>query len=122
MVFGQYKKKSNTVQIKELLISLFFLRPAVDAYRVSKNHKDDELTMSSLSELILNKCSELATESIPGGILQIYVLLITRDESETFALASITISIITTGFTSAMIAYDNDVDVSHRKAQPIFYG
>jgi len=29
---------------------------------------------------------------------------------------------MTTGFTSAMIAFDNDIDIPHRKAQPQMYG
>jgi len=39
-----------------------------------------------------------------------------------YALVSIGISALTTGYTSAMIAFDKDVDVVGRKAQPEFYG
>ena len=35
---------------------------------------------------------------------------------------SIGISALATGFTSAMISFDKDVDVSCRRAQPKFYG
>ena len=41
--------------MKEILITLLFLRPAVDALRVSTNYKDDETTMDSLTLLIMNK-------------------------------------------------------------------
>jgi len=64
----------------------------------------------------------LATESIPGYVLQLYVWLTNPEQAGTFALGSIAISAMTTGFTSAMIAYDLDVDVSRRKTQPMFYG
>ena len=68
------------------------------------------------------QCSELATESIPGCVLQIYVWLLNPKQAGNGALASIAISVLTTGYASAMIAYDFDVDVPHRKNQPNFYG
>ena len=51
-----------------------------------------------------------------------YVWLINSEEAGRFALLSIVVSALTTGFTSAMIAFDMDVDVPHRKSQPRFYG
>ena len=54
-VFTQYKKKSWGVMARELLITLLFLRPAVDAFRVSTNHKDDEATFDTLAEMMINK-------------------------------------------------------------------
>jgi len=64
----------------------------------------------------------MATESIPGCVLQLYVWLTNPKEAGTYALVSIVISAMTTGFTSAMMAFDFDVDVPHRKNQPDFYG
>jgi len=122
VVIGQYRRKKWLVKVKEVLITVLFLRPAVDAYRISTNQENDELTMDSLSEMICNKGSELAFESIPGCILQLYVWLSAPDKTGTYALVSIAISCLTTGFTSAMIAFDMDVDVPHRKKQPNFYG
>ena len=55
IVLGQYKKKSWGVKVKEVLICLFFLRPAVDAFRVSTNYKDSETTYDPLLEMIFNK-------------------------------------------------------------------
>ena len=54
-VLGQYKKKSWGVKAKEVLFCLFFLRPAVDAFRVSTNHEDSEITIDPLLEMIFNK-------------------------------------------------------------------
>ena len=54
-VLAVYKKKSWGVKVKEVLICLFFLRPAVDAYRVSTNHKDSETTFDPLFEMCVNK-------------------------------------------------------------------
>ena len=70
--------------------------------------------------MIVNKGIELATESIPGCVLQLYVWLNNPEVVGTYALVSIGISALTTGFASAMIAFDMDVDVPHRKNQPKF--
>jgi len=65
---------------------------------------------------------ELGFESIPGCVLQLYVWLISKDDVGMSLLISIGISAMTTGFTSAMIAFDFDVDPPHRTNQPMFYG
>ena len=54
-VLAQYRRKNWKVKLREMLICLFFLRPAVDAFRVSTNHKDAEETVSSLTEMVTNK-------------------------------------------------------------------
>ena len=71
VVIAVYQKKSVAVKLREALISFLFLRPAVDAYRVSTNHQDDGAKIDSLSEMVVNKMCELGTESIPGCILQL---------------------------------------------------
>ena len=58
IVLGQYQKKRWTVKLKEALITLLFLRPIVDAYRISNNHDDEEATVDTLSEMIMNKVRE----------------------------------------------------------------
>ena len=55
-------------------------------------------------------------------MLQIYVVLRNPDEVKIGALVSIAISALTTGFTSALISFDKDIDVLGRKNQPRFYG
>jgi len=123
VIFGQYQSKSWKRKLWEIVITLTFLRPAVDAYRVSTNHEDDDATIDQLAELCLNKGTEMGTESIPGCVLQCYVYLISSsDQVGSFALLSITASCLTTGFASAMISFDLDVDVTRRKTQPRFYG
>jgi len=92
------------VKLREVLITLLFLRPAVDAYRISTNHEDGDHKMDSLAEMIMNKCAELACESIPGCVLQLYVWLTNPEQAGSYALVSIGISALTTGFNSVMIA------------------
>ena len=55
-------------------------------------------------------------------MLQIYVVLYNPDKAGIGALVSIVVSALTTGFTSALISFDKDVDVVGRKNQPTFYG
>ena len=70
-LFGNYKKKSTKEKLKEAALLIFFLRPIVDAYRVATAKEDDELAVTRLAELIANKGVELATENIPGCVLQL---------------------------------------------------
>ena len=55
IVLGQYQKKRWTVKLKEVMITLLFLRPVVDAYRISTNYDDGEATIDPLTEMIINK-------------------------------------------------------------------
>ena len=71
-----YKKKGWNTKLKEVLITLLFLRPFVDAWRVNQKRNDAETTVDSRIESVYNKNIELVTESIPGCVLQCYVLLL----------------------------------------------
>ena len=55
-------------------------------------------------------------------MLQIFVLITKTGVSGAGPLVSIGISALTTGFASAIIAFDKDVDATCRKNQPKFYG
>ena len=68
-----------------------------------------------------SKCAELAAESIPGNVLQIYVF-ITNPARSTLHLVSILISTMTTAFSSAVMSYDMDASPEQRKKIPDFYG
>jgi len=57
-VYVQNKKKSLPVKLKECMITVLFLRPAIDAYRVSTNHDDDETPLDPLSEMVMNEARE----------------------------------------------------------------
>ena len=68
----QYKKKSWGVKAKEALICLFFLRPAVDAYRVSTNLEDDELFGNPMQEMLVNKVRYLSKCGRKGKRSEMY--------------------------------------------------
>ena len=55
-------------------------------------------------------------------MLQLYVWFAYPDQAGSYALVSIGISAMTTGFTSTMMAFDKDADVVGRRSQPKFYG
>ena len=55
-------------------------------------------------------------------MLQILVFLTNPKKAGAGALISLVISALSTGFTSAKISVDKDVDVECRKYQPKFYG
>jgi len=71
-VVSQYKEKSWKEKLREALISMFFLRPAVDAYRVSTNRDDKEANFDNLSEMMINK---VCTQSDSKGARQWWVTL-----------------------------------------------
>ena len=124
-VVAQYGTSNSwTVVVREVIFCLLFLRPVVDAYRVGQDQEEaDETTIfSPMVYMILNKSIELATEGIPGAVLQLYVWIVNKEEAGSFALLSIGISALTTGYTSAIIAFESDVGLEHRKSQPRFYG
>ena len=55
IVLAQYQKKRWTVKLKEALITLLFLRPIVDAYRISTNYDYADASFDPLAEMIMNK-------------------------------------------------------------------
>ena len=59
-VLANYQKHPWQTKLKEILICLTFLRPAVDAYRVSTNHEDKMATVNPFQEMIINKCGEVS--------------------------------------------------------------
>ena len=105
IVFVQNKGKP-WVMAKELLIVVTLMKPAVDAYRVASGHEMDEHHVFDVkTELVATKGIEMIAESIPGCLLQLYVLLKVKDVSRA-AVGSVIVSAITTGFSSASISFE----------------
>ena len=59
-VLANYQKHPWQTKLKEILICLTFLRPAVDAYRVSTNYEDKMATVNPLQEMMANKGIEVS--------------------------------------------------------------
>ena len=67
------------------------------------------------------KAIEMFAEAIPGVIIQLVAILMDGHAS-TAAIASLSISALTTGFVSASISYDFDVSPQKRLDNPDFFG
>jgi len=59
IVVLQTSKKGWNVKLKETLITVFFMRSAVDAFRVSTGHHDDNALFNPLYAMIVNKGIEV---------------------------------------------------------------
>jgi len=66
IAYIQNRKKGKWALIRELLIVLSGLKPAVDAYRVATGYDDELNTFEPLTDMVMGKSTELACESIPG--------------------------------------------------------
>jgi len=91
---------------KEVLIVVTAMKPAVDASRVVSGHEGEEHhAFDAKTELVAAKAIEMICESIPGSLLQLYVLLKVGNVSRATA-GSVIISAMTTGFSSASISFE----------------
>ena len=121
IVWGQNKTKPRRLAM-EMVIVLTGLKPAVDAARVARGLEEEEHhTVDHKTEQVGTKLVELFAEGIPGCMLQIYVLLKGGVWARQ-AVASVCISALTTGLTSATLSFDYDVSPEQRKRKPLFYG
>ncbi|GMI35292.1 hypothetical protein TeGR_g2861 [Tetraparma gracilis] len=115
------RKSPRLVVLREILLVLSGVKPGIDAMRVASKIELEHATLESLTSLTIAKGVEIATEAIPGTVLQLAALL-RADTIRGQALASVAVSALTTGFTAAMTAFDWDVNPSKRRITPAFYG
>jgi len=105
IVFAQNRKKP-WVMAKEVLIVLTGLKPGYDAAKVCSNQEMEEHhVLDAKVELVATKCVEMVCESIPGSLLQLYVLLKVKNVSRA-TVGSVIVSAMTTGFSSASISFE----------------
>ena len=77
--------------------------PNRDAAAVSSGKKMEEHhVFDAKTELAMTKCIEMLCESIPGCLLQLYVILKVGDTSWR-AVTSVMVSALTTGFASGTL-------------------
>jgi len=122
LMVGIQNSKKPVVMLKEILIVLTGLKPAFDCMRtVTGVEMEEHHVFDGRFELVATKMCEMVCESIPGCLLQLYVLVKERTASKS-TIGSVVISAMTTGFSSASISFDLDVDPAARKLDPTFYG
>ena len=108
-VFASNHSQRKTKLLKDVLITMSGFRPAWVAYKVASGHAQEEGDlMAPKSELVAAKVIEMVFESIPGCLLQTYVLMVGGGSISVPAVMSILISALTTGYTSASITFDYD--------------
>ena len=106
LVLVQNKQKP-WVMAKEMLIVMTLAKPAVDAFRVASGHEMDEHhTINAKLELVCTKGIEMLAESIPGCLLQLFVLLKNNGLLSRATVGSVIVSAMTTGFSSASISFE----------------
>ena len=105
-----------------MLYILTFIKPGVDAMRVSGEFEDPDLSFDVMTELIMGRTTKLFSEGIPGSILQIYALVMLTSNRTGSAYFSAAVSLLTTGVMGATICYDFDVNPTKRLRNPEFYG
>jgi len=105
MVFVQNRRKPRTMA-KEMLIVVTAAKPAVDCYRCCAGQEMEEHhAFDARTELVFTKGIEMICESIPGSLLQIYVLLKVKIVTRA-TVGSVVVGAMTTGFSSASISFE----------------
>jgi len=118
----QNRKKGWKAVAKDCLLVLSYLKPGVDAWKVASGaaHAENSM-MTPTVEMLVCKCAELVSESIPGTILQVTAFLTAKGARTDFQVFSICTSILTTAFTSTIISFDMDTNPLMRRTNS-FYG
>ncbi|GMH86654.1 hypothetical protein TrST_g13924 [Triparma strigata] len=121
IAYVQNGKKASSF-FHDLFCILTGFKPALDAYRVGSGaEQEDHHRIAPMAEMTYCKVIELVFEAVPASIVQIYALLIAK-EQKLDAIISVMVSAATIGFTSAMLSYDWDTSPSQRAFNPGFYG
>jgi hypothetical protein len=77
--------------------------------------------MSVELELFVSRSVEVAFESLPSAVMQVYAYVTTEKKTHA-ALFSIFCSIVTTSFVATVMSWDMDTSPTSRKYAPHFYG
>ena len=123
LVVVQNRRRGMKRMVREVLAVFVALKPALDAFRIATGEKKSvKSVIDPVGELTARKCLEMFAESIPGVIVQITAVATAPKSATTSAIASILVSSMTAGFTSATISYDYDTEPKTRERVPYFYG
>ena len=122
LVWAQNHRLGFNRILSEMIPVVFGLKPVLDAFRVASGARmKDRQLIDPKMEQTAGKCAEMFSEAIPGAIIQLSAIM-SRGSVSSAAGTSLIISALTTGFTSASLSYDWDVDPFKRNENPKFYG
>jgi hypothetical protein len=115
------KERWKTFAIEACYI-LTFVKPGVDAFRVSNQvERREGQVVDSLDEMALMKASEVSFEAIPGLVIQAIAFMTSKQRSRRY-IASMLISAASAGMISGSITFDLDTDPSRRKKERGVFG
>jgi len=122
IVYSQNRRMGLKRLAFEMFVTLIFLKPACDAYRVSQDEvKETNLTFIAEIEMTLSRVTEIVSESLPALVMQLTALL-EAEKRANVALLSAIISASTIAVTSTTVGFDMDTSQTNRKQNPIFFG
>jgi len=114
--------KSGQNLAKEIFLSLTYTKNGVNWWRVMTDRKQDgHNLLTPVYEMMLYMVIEVAAESIPITVLQVYMIL----DSDTTDLVVVFATIISAAFVSETVSYltyVKDVDEETREQGSIFFG
>ena len=122
IVYENGRKSGKMHLLRETLLVVSQLKPAVDAFHVVSGTKASEhAAMDPQLELTLGKISEVICETIPSAVVQLYAFF--QSETVNFSsLASIVVSVATIANIVTVMAFDFDLNPAARAHTPKFYG
>ena len=122
LVWAQTKNKGWLIMLREMLFVVLQIKPAVDAYRVTRGiETDDDVMLSTFDEMLVGKVGEIFGESIGSTVMQMYYLSKSAKKSK-IATGSLMASIMATGYGAALVNYNFDTSQERRAINPDFYG
>ena len=99
--------------LRELFYTVTFVKAGNAQLQVLKGEKNQGCSFNAEQELMLFKGSEIAAESIPGTVLQLFALLTTKERGS-LQIASFGLSVLVTGHASSALTYYIDTSVNSR--------
>jgi hypothetical protein len=120
LVIVVHRRQGWKVLLRDMLVVIILLKPALDAYRVaSGNTTAAGALVEPLKELVIGKAFMSVSHSIPGATIQLIGLI---GSASWGPLVSIGCACMATAFFSASITFDYDTHPKHRREYPGFYG
>ena len=115
-----HAKRSAVMQV---LLSFVFLKPAMDAYRVTSGQKQEPgQIFSAITEVMISKMGETLFEAMPACSVQVYALLRLGGEIPIIMAVSILLSASTIALSTTIVSYDKDIGPKERSSMPHIYG
>jgi hypothetical protein len=109
--------------LREALYTITFTKPFLNQIRVlTKQEEEGHEIVDYITELSFFKGVEVFGEAIPGTVIQLLAVISRPEQVTTVQMASLVMSVASTGITCMHMTYRKDSDAAHRRNVPWFYG